>query len=561
MREFEYDRCFTERATQAEIFDTCACPVIDQLFSGYNGSIIAYGQTGTGKTYTMGLLESTEDLVSSNLSPIEKTSYDRYGQNSRHKENILRRQTVRQKGIIPQSIFRVFEKAKKIKASINRMEITVKMSFLQVYLDSVFDLFCEAGSAQSMRSLKVREGDAGFYADGLAEFEVESFTESIELLEWGLQNRVFSSTFMNFTSSRSHTVLFLRVYQKSPIESKSHRGGDEGKRNKRWHHIHGTLALVDLAGSERVRRTGSTGTALNEAKSINSSLSALGNVVAALADESRLHIPYRDHKLTKILQDCIGGAANTVFIATIGPSAWDYNETLSTLNFASRCRNIQAAPIQNRIEDEDQSMIIETLKAKLLSATNEVERLQIQVQQWQGSALALQEKCKAQEKELNDKNKKLEQQTFSTTLDPHNVRITQENIEDKTHITRPTKRLLGQMFKFYSSILTSLQTTIVKLLRDSDDGVNSIPNTFSMNQIFVDVWTSLYFDESSLGDIDFSKDSINQMHLVDSNESIYSIAKQKVESILQKHRQTFPRLQTHSNEWKWDTSSNGLFWI
>ena len=141
---------------------------------------------------------------------------------------------------------------------------------------------------------------------------------------------------MNATSSRSHTVLTLTVEQRSAESARTLRS---------------KLLMVDLAGSERVRRTVSRGTRLNEAKAINTSLSALGNVISALAETSPAHVPFRDSKLTRLLQDSLGGTATTALIATVGPAAINYSETLSTLLFASRCMSVRLSPVQHEQVD------------------------------------------------------------------------------------------------------------------------------------------------------------------------------------------------------------------
>ena len=158
---------------------------------------------------------------------------------------------------------------------------------------------------------------------------------------------------MNTTSSRSHTVLTINLLQ---------RVSGDGK-NSLSKTVRSKLLMVDLAGSERVRRTVSKGTRLSEAKSINTSLSALGNVIAALAEQNASHVPYRDSKLTRLLQDSLGGTASTALIATVGPAAVNYGETLSTLLFASRCMAVKITPIQH--EEVDYAEMCAKLQAQL----------------------------------------------------------------------------------------------------------------------------------------------------------------------------------------------------
>lgn len=162
--------------------------------------------------------------------------------------------------------------------------------------------------------------------------------EVIYLHMIGLESRAIASTLMNSTSSRSHTVLTIAIEQRGDIAPNDDNSESGPLLRKRTHAriLYSKLLMVDLAGSERVRKTISKGTRLDEAKSINTSLSALGNVIAALAESNTAHVPYRDSKLTRILNDSLGGTASTSLIATVGPAPSNYNETLSTLQFASR---------------------------------------------------------------------------------------------------------------------------------------------------------------------------------------------------------------------------------
>eukprot|EP00605_Chrysophyceae_sp_TOSAG23-4_P003023 GSChrysophyteH1.ASY1.ANO1.3328.1 assembled CDS len=252
-RDFIFDYVFPPETLQNAVYERLAMPVVNDVLKGFNGTIFAYGQTGTGKTYTMA-------------------------------------------GIIPRALAQLF---------------------LQLYRETIQDLLAPATASSNEENLQIREDPRrGFYVEGLQEFIVRDYQEAEALVNLGLENRAIAPTLMNSTSSRSHTLL-----------------------------------LVDLAGSERVRRTVSRGTRLNEARSINSSLSALGNVIAALAEGKQQHIPYRDSKLTRLLQDSLGGTASTALVATVGPSSINYGETLSTLLFAARCMAVSTTPVQHEEVD------------------------------------------------------------------------------------------------------------------------------------------------------------------------------------------------------------------
>jgi hypothetical protein len=222
-----------------------------------------------------------------------------------------------------------------------KVESSVSMSFIQIYRENIQDLLSAAivngqGNNYVEENLAIREDpQKGFYVEGLQEYVVRSYEEAEALLNLGLENRAIASTLMNSTSSRSHTVITVIIEQKGNIPNAGD-SDDHPKLNSYHRVLRSKLLMVDLAGSERVRKTVSKGTRLDEAKSINTSLSALGNVIAALAESNMSHVPYRDSKLTKILHDSLGGTASTSLVATVGPIPSHYNETLSTLQFGSR---------------------------------------------------------------------------------------------------------------------------------------------------------------------------------------------------------------------------------
>lgn len=199
------------------------------------------------------------------------------------------------------------------------------------------------GGGSSNAGLAVREDPArGFYVEGLSEYNVSSWGDAIALLNAGLENRVLGATRMNATSSRSHTILTIRIEARTPISGHGHVSGYTSRRSQ--------LMLCDLAGSERVRRTSSRGARLEEARAINASLHTLGQVISALSVAStnphaRVHIPWRDSKLTRLLYGNIGGSCNTYLLATVGPAFKNVSETLSTLMFASRCMRVASTPI------------------------------------------------------------------------------------------------------------------------------------------------------------------------------------------------------------------------
>ena len=236
----------------------------------------------------------------------------------------------------------------------SKKEYLVRASYLEIYNEEIRDLL----SINPKQALSLKETvDAGVYVKGLTSKVVKSFEEIDQVLQKGKKHRSIGATKMNKGSSRSHSVFTIIV----ECSSKDDRGKE---------HIRvGKLNLVDLAGSERQAKTGATGERLKEATKINLSLSALGNVISALVDGKTNHVPYRDSKLTRILQDSLGGNTKTVMCANAGPAEYNYDETLSTLRYANRAKNIKNKPVVN--EDPKDAMLreyqdeISKLKAKL----------------------------------------------------------------------------------------------------------------------------------------------------------------------------------------------------
>ena len=201
-------------------------------------------------------------------------------------------------------------------------------------------------------------------SQGLCEYKVTTYSEAESLINLGLENRAMAPTLMNTTSSRSHTVLTVKVSSSAASHKRT-----------------GKLLLVDLAGSERIRRTTSSGVRLSEARSINASLSALGNVIAALAVDSK-HVPFRDSKLTRILQDSLSGSASTALVATVGPAPVNEAESLSTLMFASRCMHVKSTPVFN--EEIDYIDMCAKLQVELAEADqNYLKKLNVESEKYE----------------------------------------------------------------------------------------------------------------------------------------------------------------------------------
>ncbi|CAG9325378.1 unnamed protein product [Blepharisma stoltei] len=316
---FTLDHVFDPDSKQSEVYEIVGKPVIEDVLNGYNGTIFAYGQTGSGKTHTM------------------------MGKNIFEEEY---------KGIIPRAAQQIFEA---VQSDYGEIEYTLKCSMLEIYKETLRDLLV----AESVK-LKIKECPRrGIHVQGLTEVCVTNENDMIEVLTIGQQMRTVATTKLNKASSRSHLLFTLEVIQKLPNDSEKK----------------GKLNLVDLAGSEKVSHSGVTGNNLEETKKINLSLSALGNVIHALISYSD-HIPYRDSKLTRLLQESLGGNYKTTLIVACSPSARAIEETLNTLKFAVRAKKIKnKATINIKNSPESYIKMIEKLKAELAEARREINLL------------------------------------------------------------------------------------------------------------------------------------------------------------------------------------------
>eukprot|EP01117_Protostelium_nocturnum_P017757 TRINITY_DN7284_c0_g1_i1.p1 TRINITY_DN7284_c0_g1~~TRINITY_DN7284_c0_g1_i1.p1 ORF type:complete len:648 (-),score=234.36 TRINITY_DN7284_c0_g1_i1:1817-3595(-) len=293
-RSFTYDFVFPPELSQNQLFHDCVEPLLSSCLQGYNSTILAYGQTGSGKTYTMGT----------------------NGNKPTDEENV---------GIIPRVIKTLFER---IQSKNTAFQLNV--SFLELYNEEIKDMLNPSGD----KSLSIREDSMGVFVNNLSEIQVDSEAEVLDALTRGSLSRTVGSTQMNTESSRSHAI-FTIILQRVDEQDASNI-------------ITSRLHFVDLAGSERLSRTKAEGARMKEGISINGGLLALGNVISALGTAKRkAHIPYRDSKLTRILQDSLGGNSRTLMIACCSPSDTNLEETLNTLKYADRARQIKNKPIVN----------------------------------------------------------------------------------------------------------------------------------------------------------------------------------------------------------------------
>ncbi|XP_059513008.1 kinesin-like protein KIF27 isoform X4 [Myotis daubentonii] len=312
-RIFTFDFVFGKSSTQDEVYNTCIKPLVLSLIEGYNVTVFAYGQTGSGKTYTIG---------------------------GGHVASVVEGQ----KGIIPRAIQEIFQNISENPST----DFKVKVSYIEVYKEDLRDLL---ELETSVRDLHIREDEKGnTVIVGAKECQVESADEVMSLLEMGNAARRTSTTQMNEHSSRSHAIFTISICQ----AEKNTEAAKDGSWSSRQH-IVSKFHFVDLAGSERVTKTGNTGERFKESIQINSGLLALGNVISALGDPRRKssHIPYRDAKITRLLKDSLGGTAKTVMITCVSPSSFNFDESLNSLKYANRARNIRNKPTLNFSPESD----------------------------------------------------------------------------------------------------------------------------------------------------------------------------------------------------------------
>ena len=352
LHRFTFDSIFDMDSLQEDVYNITAKQAVQSVLEGYNSTIFCYGQTGTGKTYTM-----------------EGFTYESKNPN---------------RGIIQRTIQDIFNYIEM--TSNENTKFIIRASFLQIYNESISDLL-----KPDKKNLQIREDKKkGIYVDLLSEWAVRTPVDLYALLKKGGNLRATSSTYMNDVSSRSHAVFVITVEQ---MTTELNQG------NKTQIKV-GKLNLVDLAGSERIRITGTTGQQLEESKKINKSLSCLGNVINALTDKKNKnnYIPYRDSKLTRLLQDSLGGNCKTTMIAMISPSQDAFSESLSTLYFAQRAKKIKNRPIIN--EDVNNRALIRKYENELQNLKNELE-LKNKMLKNNGLVMQLQEE---KEQALQDKN-------------------------------------------------------------------------------------------------------------------------------------------------------------
>ena len=303
---FTFDGVYGISSSAEKIYSEIVLPIVNGVIEGYNGTVFAYGQTSCGKTFTMEGIQTPSA----------------------------------QKGIIPRCCEHILDSTRQ-RSLENQAKYLLRVSYLEIYNEEIRDLLVR----DSRYKPEIKEHpDKGIYVKGLSNITVDSYSDMQEILETGGKNRSVGATLLNADSSRSHSIFTVDL-------EACIRPGPGGKEVYRT----GKLNLVDLAGSERQSKSGCVGERFKESTKINLSLSVLGNVISALVDGKSKHVPYRDSKLTRLLQDSLGGNSKTLMVACISPGENNYEETLSTLRYAKRAKDIKNKP---KINEDPKDTII-----------------------------------------------------------------------------------------------------------------------------------------------------------------------------------------------------------
>ncbi|KAK9830355.1 hypothetical protein WJX72_011239 [[Myrmecia] bisecta] len=439
--EFEYDQVLPPSATQADVYQAAVQPIVADVMNGYNGTIMAFGQTGAGKTYT--------------LSSIQPDAI----------------------GMMPRAGAEIFEE---ISADPGN-EYTVFMSYIQIYMELIQDLL-----RPENENLQIRESENGVFVAGVQEVEVKGMQDCLHLLQIGDRNRVVAFTNLNAHSSRSHAIVMLTVIKRRRLGATSRGEVQKVKVGK--------LFIVDLAGSERLKKSRSTGLRATEAKSINLSLTTLGMCINARADPNSQHVPFRDSKLTRLLQESLGGNAKTSLVIAVANAIEHVDESLQTLQFGARamCVKTQAvinervdyklvSDLTSRLDTRDERTSV--LEATLMSKEEELENLHgmLKGEQAQNAqviqALQRERQLAEEEKErlLAQRNAELEAERLHKEQLAMQLQDTQAQAEDLLSMHEAEKSALLSELGYVKDAKQAAE-------RDKDETIRKLENDLTRMQ-------------------------------------------------------------------------------
>ncbi|XP_049327736.1 kinesin-like protein KIF21B isoform X2 [Astyanax mexicanus] len=451
-KAFTYDFVFDIDAHQQQIYGSCVHKLIEGCFEGYNATVFAYGQTGSGKTYTMG------------------TGFD---------VNVGEEE----QGIIPRAVRQLFQGIQRRRQdaqerSTNPPEFKVSAQFLELYNEEILDLFDNTRDPEARgrkSNIKIHEdGNGGIYTSGVTSRLVSSEEELLQCLKLGALSRTTASTQMNAQSSRSHAIFTIHLCQMRVCPQLANGSASDDVNEvtdgpisqPEYETLTAKFHFVDLAGSERLKRTGATGERAREGISINCGLLALGNVISALGDQSKKagHVPYRDSKLTRLLQDSLGGNSRTVMIACVSPSDRDFMETLNTLKYANRARNIKNKVVVNQDKTSQQ---INALRA-------EIARLQMELMEYKAGKRVAGEDGSEGFSDLFQENSMLQRENdtlrmrvkaMQDTIDHLNTRVTQLLTTEVNLLltkTGETSEEIGNLIQNYIREIEELRSKLLE---------------------------------------------------------------------------------------------------
>jgi len=471
-KTFTLDKVFGPDSRQSDIYDEIVQPLVEEVIMGYNCTIFAYGQTGTGKTYTMEGNNWEEE------TPIDENP---------------------EAGIIPRVLHYLFDLLDR-----QGSEYTVRVSQVELYNEELKDLLSSEDDFQKLRIFDDQK--TGCVIHGVVEDLVKNAGDVIKVMQKGTSKRRVAATLLNQNSSRSHSVFSVTVHVKEPTPE----GEDLLKVGK--------LNLVDLAGSENIRRSGAENARAREAGKINQSLLTLGRVINALVDRSP-HIPYRESKLTRLLQDSLGGRTKTCIIATISPAKGSLEETLSTLDYAHRAKNIRNRPEIN------QRM---TKKALIQEYLSEIDRLRKDLaasQAKNGIFLdpehfqEIQDQIKSQKEQLEIKLQEL--QALEGKFD-----ITKKDLEVATKELKFTKNKLEKTVETLNQTKSELSYKTNRLLEQEKINEEQAETEEQLNQVATNLLSSL---NHTVSDVDALHSKIDRKRkLEETNEENLGMFQKKI---------------------------------
>uniref|UniRef100_A0AAQ5XYX8 Kinesin-like protein n=1 Tax=Amphiprion ocellaris TaxID=80972 RepID=A0AAQ5XYX8_AMPOC len=414
-KPYVFDRVLPPNTEQVQVYDACAKQIVRDVLGGYNGTIFAYGQTSSGKTHTM--------------------------EGKLHDPRVM--------GIIPRIASDIFDH---IYSMDENLEFHIKVSYFEIYLDKIRDLLDVSKTNLAVHEDKNRVP----FVKGCTERFVSSPEEVMDVIDEGKANRHVAVTNMNEHSSRSHSIFLINIKQEN-VETELK--------------LSGKLYLVDLAGSEKVSKTGAEGSVLDEAKNINKSLSALGNVIAALSEGTKTHVPYRDSKMTRILQDSLGGNCRTTIIICCSPSVYNEAETKSTLMFGQRAKTIKnTVSVNLELTAEEWKKKYEKEKEKNRSLNIMIQKLENELKRWRKG-----ESVPVEEQLSRNKKSGAEATAVIDSLAPPPVPLSnEEKTQYETLITDLYQQLDDKLLASSRQDYERLQDEVSRLQRDSDSAKEEV---------------------------------------------------------------------------------------